>query len=64
MELTRLVENMLKGKDRKQVDRQNLLRLQLLIKEKTEKGILLKKNSRLPSLQETERHSHEIFFGK
>jgi hypothetical protein len=64
MELARIVEDILRGKKRLEDERPNLFRLQRLINEKREKGILPQNNHGLPTLQETERHSHDMIFGR
>ena len=57
-------ENLLKATDEMEAKRPDLFRLKRLLDEKKQKGILFKKPSKVPTLQETERYGYETFFAR
>lgn len=63
MSLTRDVNEILTARRGVLFERSNLLRLQRLIEEKRERGILPPKKSCLPTLQETQHHGYNTLFG-
>jgi len=64
MSITRDFEELLKGTRDVEERQANVLRLKRLIDEKTAKGILPKKASKVPTLQEIERYGYDRFFSK
>jgi hypothetical protein len=62
MGLVEEVEQLKKKAEQLGEDRPSLLRLQRVIKEKSEKGIITKKSNRFPTLQDAEHFSYKILF--
>jgi hypothetical protein len=57
-------ENLLSSKKEMEAKRPGLLRLKRFLDEKREKGIIPKKVSKVPTLQEAERYGYERLFGR
>jgi hypothetical protein len=57
-------KSLLNAKKEMQAKRPDLVRLMRFLDEKTEKGIIPKKVTKVPTLQETERYGYERFLGR
>jgi len=57
-------ENLLSTKKEMEAKRPGLFRLKRFLDEKREKGIVPKKVSKVPTLQEAERYGYEKFFSR
>lgn len=64
MSLKRDLEQLLKAGKNLEANRPDLFRWIRLLDEKRERGIVPRKISRVPTLQETERFGYEQFFGE
>lgn len=57
-------KSLLNAKKEMQAKRPDLVRLMRFLDEKREKGIIPKKVTKVPTLQETERYGYERFLGR
>jgi hypothetical protein len=64
MSTTKEYENLLSSRKQMEDKRPGLFRLKRFLDEKREKGIVKKKGSKVPTLQEIERYGYESFFSK
>ena len=63
MPLVNDFEKLLETTKDMEAKRPNLYRLKRMLDEKRQKGIVPKKTSKIPTIQETERYGYETFFG-
>jgi len=61
MSIAEEVKNVLDTNKEKNAKLANFARLRHFIREKRERGIITKKPTRMPSLQEIERYGYEMF---
>jgi hypothetical protein len=64
MATTKEYENLLNSRNEMENKRPALFRLKRFLDEKRERGIIKKKGTKVPSLQEIERYGYESFFSK
>ncbi|MBM4294742.1 MAG: hypothetical protein FJ126_07565 [Deltaproteobacteria bacterium] len=56
-------EDLLTAKKEMEAKRPDLFRLKRFLEEKRQKGIIPKKDTKVPSRQETERYGYDTLFG-
>ena len=64
MSKTQDFKDLLKAKEEMETKRPDFFRLKRFLDEKREKGIVPKKSSKVPTLQEAERYGYERLFGR